>query len=105
VAKALTDIAIQNLKSGARRYEKPAAGRARKLNPLSKMQHTRGLILLFLDTVGRPARTSEIRKAVLRWFPEAAVYGSMLELQCSGEIKRLTHERDALFAIVMGKAS
>ena len=72
---------------------------------VSKLQHTRGLILLFLDTIGRPARTSEIRKVVLRWFPEAAVYGGMLELQCSGQIKRLSHERDALFAIVLGKAS
>jgi hypothetical protein len=68
-------------------------------HPIGKLQHTRGLILLFLDTVGRPARTSEIRRAVLRWFPEAAVYGSMVELQCSGHIKRLTHERDALFAL------
>jgi hypothetical protein len=41
---------------------------------------------------------------VLRTFPEAAVYGGMLELQCSGQIKRLTHERDALFAIVARQA-
>jgi len=74
-------------------------------HPISKLQHTRGLILLFLDTIGRPARTSEIRKAVTKWCPEATVYGGMLELQCAGHIKRLTHERDALCAIVMRKAS
>jgi hypothetical protein len=77
---------------------------ARVRHPISKLQHTRGLILLFLDTIGRPARTSEIRKAVLRWCPEAAVYGGMVELQCEGHIKRLSHERDALFAIVVRKA-
>jgi hypothetical protein len=33
--------------------------------PIGKMAHTRGLILMFLQTRGRPARTSEIRQAVL----------------------------------------
>jgi len=72
-------------------------GKARHL--IGKLQHTRGLILVFLDTIGRPARTSEIVRAVLKFYPEAAVYGSMTELQCTGRIKRMTHERDALFTI------
>jgi len=68
-------------------------------HPIGKLQHTRGLILLFLDTIGRPARTSEIGKAVRKFYPEAAIYAGMVELQCTGHIKRLTHERDALFAL------
>jgi hypothetical protein len=36
---------------------------------------------------------------VVAQYPEAAVYGSMGELQCAGEIKRLTCERDALFVL------
>ena len=67
--------------------------------PINKMARTRHLILLFLKTVGRPVRTSEIRKFVVAQYPEAAVYGSMGELQCAGEIKRLTCERDALFVL------
>jgi hypothetical protein len=68
-------------------------------HPIGKLQYTRGLILLFLDTVGRPARTSEIARAVLKQYPEAAVYAAQTELLCSGHIKRLTHERDALFML------
>jgi hypothetical protein len=67
--------------------------------PIGKMAHTRGLILMFLQTRGRPARTSEIRQAVLAQYPEAAIYGTLGELQASGEIKRLSFERDALFAL------
>jgi hypothetical protein len=67
--------------------------------PIGKMQHTRGLILLFLRTLGRPARTSEIRAAVLAQYPEAAIYGCIGELQAAGEIRRLSFERDALFAL------
>jgi hypothetical protein len=48
---------------------------------------------------GRPARTSEIRQAVLQVFPEGAVYGCIGELQAAGEIRRLTFERDALFVL------
>jgi hypothetical protein len=64
--------------------------------PIGKMAYTRGLILMFLQTRGRPARTSEIRKAVLQCYAEAAVYGCLGELQAAGE---LTCERDALFAL------
>jgi hypothetical protein len=67
--------------------------------PIGKMAYTRGLILMFLQTRGRPARTSEIRKAVLQCYPEAADYGCIGELQAAGEIRRLTCERDALFVI------
>lgn len=67
--------------------------------PIGKMAYTRGLILMFLQTRGRPARTSEIRKAVLQCYAEAAVYGCIGELQAAGEIRRLTCERDALFAL------
>jgi hypothetical protein len=67
--------------------------------PIGKMAYTRGLILMFLQTRGRPARTSEIRKAVLQCYPEAAVYGCIGELQAAGEIRRLSFERDALFVL------
>ena len=67
--------------------------------PIGKMQHTRGLILMFLQTRGRPARTSEIRQAVLQLYPAAPIYGSLGDLQTAGEIKRLSFERDALFAL------
>jgi hypothetical protein len=67
--------------------------------PIGKMAHTRGLILMFLQTRGRPARTSEIRQAVLAQYPEAAIYGCIGELHAAGEIKRLSFERDALFAL------
>jgi hypothetical protein len=66
--------------------------------PIGKMAHTRALIL-FLQTRGRPARTSEIRQAVLAQYPEAAIYGCIGDMQTAGEIKRLSFERDALFAL------
>ena len=43
--------------------------------PIGKMQHTRGLVLLFLQTLGRPARTSEIRHAVLQ-LAQFFIFGS-----------------------------
>ena len=55
--------------------------------------------MLFLKTVGRPARTSEIRRAVLEQYPEAAIYSCISDMQARGQIKRLTFERDALFAL------
>jgi hypothetical protein len=67
--------------------------------PIGKMAHTRGLILMFLPTLGRPARTSEIRQAVLAQYPEAAIYGAISDMQTAGEIKRLSFERNALFAL------
>jgi hypothetical protein len=67
--------------------------------PIGKMAHTRGLILMFLQTRGRPARTSEIRKAVLQFYPAAPVYGALGDMQTAGQIKRLTFERDALFVL------
>jgi hypothetical protein len=56
------------------------------------------MILLFLETIGRPARTSEIREAITRVSPESAVpiYGCLGELLTDGRVKKLTHERDAL---------
>ena len=60
---------------------------------------TRQLVLLFLKTVGRPARTSEIRRAVLEQYPEAAIYSCISDMQARGQIKRLTCERDALFVL------
>jgi hypothetical protein len=67
--------------------------------PIGKMTHTRGLILMFLQTRGRPARTREIRQAVLAQYPEAAIYGRIGELQAAGEIRRLSFERDALYSL------
>jgi hypothetical protein len=72
---------------------------------ISRLQLTRRLIVFYLAAIGKPARTSEIRQAILRAFPEATIYGAMNELQCEGHIRKLSHERDALFAIVLGKAS
>ena len=66
---------------------------------IGKMQHTRGLILVYLETLGKPARTSEISKIVLKHYPEAAVYTAMNDMQADGDIKRLTFERDGLFAL------
>jgi hypothetical protein len=45
--------------------------------PAGKMVRTRVLILEHLQN--GPARTSEIRKAVIAQFPDAAVYGAMGE--------------------------
>jgi hypothetical protein len=72
---------------------------------ISRLQLTRRLIVFYLAAIGKPARTSEIRQAILRAFPEATIYGAINELQCEGRITKLSHERDARFAIVMGKAS
>jgi hypothetical protein len=69
------------------------------MRPIGKLAHTCGLILVFLDTIGRPARTSEIARAVVKWYPEAAVYAGVVELHCAGRIKRVTHERDALYVL------
>jgi hypothetical protein len=67
--------------------------------PIGITRHRRETILLFLETVGRPARTSEIRTAVHRWFPEASVYSCLGELVNEGRVKRITRERDALVAM------
>jgi hypothetical protein len=67
--------------------------------PIGKMAHTRALIMLFLDTIGRPARTSEIREAVCARYPEAPIYGSLGELHTAGQVKRISNERDALFIL------
>jgi hypothetical protein len=67
--------------------------------PIGKMAHTSALILLFLDTIARPARTSEIRAAVCRHYPEAPIYGAIGDLQTAGRLKRITMERDALYVL------
>jgi len=67
--------------------------------PIGKHQHTVELILLYLQTVARPVRTSDVRKAVLRVFPEASIYGALGELQTAGRVKRLSFERDALMEL------
>jgi hypothetical protein len=63
------------------------------MSPAGKMVRTRMLILEYLQN--GPARTSDIRKFVIALYPDAAVYGAMGELHCNGDIRRLTHERDA----------
>jgi hypothetical protein len=69
--------------------------------PIGVTLHTRRLILLFLATIGRPARTSELRAAVVRWSPESAapLYGCLGDLQTAGHVKRITMERDALLTL------
>jgi hypothetical protein len=67
--------------------------------PLSRLQLTRRLIVFYLAAIGKPARTSEIRRVILAAFPEATIYGAINELQCAGRIRKLSHERDALFTL------
>jgi hypothetical protein len=69
--------------------------------PLGITQHTCRMIMLYLATVGRPARTSEIRAAIVEQSPESAtpIYGCLGELLTAGRVKRLTTERDALIAL------
>jgi hypothetical protein len=68
-------------------------------NPIGKMELTKQLILLFLETVSRPARASEIRKAVCNRYPEAPFGGSLGELNTNGVVQRITMERDALYSV------
>ena len=65
---------------------------------IGKMAHTKGLILMYLDMLGRPARTSEITAAVTKHYPDACIYAAMNDMQ-GREIKRLTFERDGKFAL------
>jgi hypothetical protein len=69
--------------------------------PIGITRHTAELILLYLATIDRPARTSEVRRAVTAICPEAAdpIYGCLGDLQAAGRVKRLTMERDALLTI------
>jgi hypothetical protein len=69
--------------------------------PISRMEHTKQMILLYLETVGRAARTSEIREAVTRVSPESAVpiYGCLGDLMAAGMVKKITFERDALIIV------
>jgi hypothetical protein len=67
--------------------------------PIGRMEMTKRMIMLFLDTVSRPARCSEIREAVCRRFPDAPIYGSLGELQIAGTVRRVTMERDALYSL------
>jgi hypothetical protein len=71
------------------------------LKPIGATQHTCQIILLFLETIGRPARTSEIRQAITRVSPESAVpvYGCLGELLTAGRLERLSTERDALIGV------
>jgi hypothetical protein len=68
---------------------------------ISATQHTWQMILLFLETIGRPARTSGIRRAVVSVGPGCAVplYGCLGDLLTAGRLKRITTERDALITI------
>jgi hypothetical protein len=72
------------------------AGKVIKI--VGKMAHTKGMILVFLDTLGRPARTSEITAAIMKRYPEACVSAAMNDMQ-GREIERLTFERDGKFAL------
>jgi hypothetical protein len=65
---------------------------------IGKMAHTKGLILMYLDILGRPARTSEIAAAVMKRYPDACVYAAMNDMQ-GCEIKRVSYERDGLFSL------
>jgi hypothetical protein len=69
--------------------------------PIGATQHTCQMILMSLKTIGRPARTSEIRRAVVSVSPKCAVplYGCLGELLTAGRLKRITTERDALITV------
>lgn len=69
------------------------------LKPIGKIELTKKMILMFLDAVGRPARASEIHKAVSRRYPEAPFGGSLGELNIDGTVRRITMERDALYTV------
>jgi hypothetical protein len=60
--------------------------------PIGLTRHTHELILLYLATIGGPARTSEVRQAVTAICPEAAspIYGCLGDLLTAGRVKRLT---------------
>jgi hypothetical protein len=66
--------------------------------PIGGLELTKRMIMLDLETVGRTARTSEIREAVTRVSPESAVpiYGCLGDLMVAGMVKKITFERDAL---------
>ena len=69
--------------------------------PIGLTRHTADLILLYLTTIGRPARTSKVRQAVVKICPESAspIYGCLGDLLTAGRVKRLTMERDAKWEI------
>jgi hypothetical protein len=69
--------------------------------PIGITAHTSQMILLYLATVGRPVRTSEVRAVIVRYSPDSAVpiYGCLGGLVTAGSVKKLTAERDALLAI------
>jgi hypothetical protein len=59
--------------------------------PIGITLHTQRLILMFLATVGRPARTSEVRTAVVRCAPESAapIYGCLGDLVTAGAVNAM----------------
>jgi hypothetical protein len=69
--------------------------------PIGITRHTSELVLLYLATIGRPARTSEVRQAVIKYSPDSAspIYGCIGDLHTAGRIKRITCERDALLEL------
>ena len=69
--------------------------------PIGITRHVTELILMFLETIDRPARTSEIRQAVTHVCPEAAspIYGCLGDLMTAGRVRKISHERDALITI------
>jgi hypothetical protein len=54
--------------------------------PMGVTRDTSQMILLYLEAVKRPARTSEVRKAVVKYSPEAAapIYGCLGDLMQRG---------------------
>jgi hypothetical protein len=69
--------------------------------PIGITRHTSELILLYLATIGRPARTSEVRQAIVKHSPDSAtpLYGCLGDLLTAGRVKRLATERDALLIL------
>jgi hypothetical protein len=69
--------------------------------PIGITRHTAEMILLYLAAIGRPARTSEVRKAVVAHSPDSAapLYGALGDLLTAGRVKRISQERDALLVI------
>jgi hypothetical protein len=74
---------------------------SRVSKPIGLSRHTADLILLYLTAINRPARTSEVRQAVVNICPESAspIYGCLGDLLTAGRVNRLTVERDALLTL------
>lgn len=71
------------------------------MRPFGITRHTSQMIMLYMETVRRPVRTSELRQAVTKASPETItpIYGCLGDLITAGKLRRVTRERDALLQL------